>query len=160
MKRTGILLLLLPLLAPAITAGAGETVTVPEEVVEISEELGGEYGICPELIQAVCWQESRFHADAENGGCVGIMQVSPQWHRERMERLGVTDLTDVRQNMAVAVDYLAELAAEYEDVGATLMKYNGDGRLGKLLEGDMGDVSDYAQTVLELSAELERRHGK
>ncbi len=160
MKRTGILLLLLPLLAPAITAGAGEAVTVPEEVVEISEELGGEYGICPELIQAVCWQESRFHADAENGGCVGIMQVSPQWHRERMERLGVTDLTDVRQNMAVAVDYLAELAAEYEDVGAALMKYNGDGRLGKLLEGDMGDVSDYAQTVLELSAELERRHGK
>ncbi len=160
MKKTGILLLLLGILAPTIRAQARETVEVPEEVVAISEELGGEYGICPELIQAVCWQESRFQADAENGGCVGIMQVSPQWHRERMERLGVTDLTDPRQNMAVAVDYLAELAAEYEDVGAALMKYNGDRRLDELLEGGMADVSDYARAVLELSAELERRNGK
>ena len=88
------------------------------------------------------------------------MQVSPQWHKERMERLGVTDLTDPRQNMAVAVDYLAELAAEYEDVGAALMKYNGDRRLDELLEGGMADVSDYARAVLELSAELERRNGK
>ena len=160
MKRTGTMLLLLLLAAPALPAKAREAVTVPEEVAGISEELGEEYGICPELIQAVCWQESRFQADAENGECVGIMQVSPQWHRERMKRLGATELKDIRQNMAVAVDYLAELAAEYEDVGAALMKYNGDRRLGKLLDGNMKDVSDYAQTVLELSAELERRHGK
>ena len=160
MKKTGILLLLLGILAPMVRAQAREAVEVPEEVVAISEELGGEYGVCPELIQAVCWQESRFQADAENGGCVGIMQVSPQWHKERMERLGVTDLTDPRQNMAVAVDYLAELAAEYEDVGAALMKYNGDRRLDELLEGGMADVSDYARAVLELSAELERRNGK
>lgn len=160
MKKTGIFLLLLGILAPAVRAQAREEVEVPEEVVAISEELGGEYGVCPELIQAVCWQESRFQADAENGGCVGIMQVSPEWHRERMERLGVTDLTDMRQNMAVAVDYLAELAAEYEDVGAALMKYNGDRRLDELLEGGMADVSDYARAVLELSAELERRNGK
>ena len=160
MKKTGILLCLLGILAPTVQAQAREAVEVPEEVVAISEELGGEYGVCPELIQAVCWQESRFQADAENGGCVGIMQVSPQWHKERMERLGVTDLTDPRQNMAVAVDYLAELAAEYEDVGAALMKYNGDRRLDELLEGGMADVSDYARAVLELSAELERRNGK
>ncbi len=160
MKKTGILLFLLGILAPTVQAQAREAVEVPEEVVAISEELGGEYGVCPELIQAVCWQESRFQADAENGGCVGIMQVSPQWHKERMERLGVTDLTDPRQNMAVAVDYLAELAAEYEDVGAALMKYNGDRRLDELLEGGMADVSDYVRAVLELSAELERRNGK
>ncbi len=150
MKKTGILLFLLGILAPTVQAQAREAVEVPEEVVAISEELGGEYGICPELIQA----------DAENGGCVGIMQVSPEWHRERMERLGVTDLTDMRQNIAVAVDYLAELAAEYEDVGAALMKYNGDRRLDELLEGGLADVSDYARAVLELSAELERRNGK
>ncbi len=160
MKKTGILLLFLGILVPAVRAEAREAVEVPEEVIEISEELGGEYGICPELIQAVCWQESRFQADAENNGCIGIMQVDPEWHGDRMERLGVTDLTDSRQNMTVGVDYLAELAVRYEDVGAVLMKYNGDRRLKKLLEGGMEDVSDYAQSVLELSAELERRHGK
>lgn len=132
---------------------------VPAEVREISEDLGGRYGICPELIQAVCFKESSFRPDAVNGGCVGIMQVSEEWHKGRMERLGVTNLKDIRGNMAVGVDYLAELFAEYEDAGAALMKYNGDSRLGKLIDGT-GDLSEYADEVLALSAELERRNGK
>ncbi len=146
----------------AVTAVASEAVQaieVPEEVRELSEELGNRYGICPELIQAVCFKESSFRPDAVNGGCTGIMQVSERWHKERMDRLGVTDLKDVRGNMTVGVDYLAELFGEYEDAGAALMKYNGDSRLGKLIAGT-GDLSGYADEVLALSAELERRNGK
>ncbi len=148
--------------ASAVTArasDAGQAVDVPAEVREISEELGNQYHICPELIQAVCFKESSFQTDAENGGCTGLMQVSEKWHRERMERLGVTDLKDARGNMAVGVDYLAELFNEYEDAGAALMKYNGDSRLSNLVDGT-GDLSDYADEVLALSAELERRNGK
>ena len=48
-----------------------KTVDVPPEVVEISEELGAQYDICPELIQAICFKESSFQPDAESGGCVG-----------------------------------------------------------------------------------------
>ncbi|MBD5395003.1 MAG: transglycosylase SLT domain-containing protein [Lachnospiraceae bacterium] len=87
----------------------------PEDVITISEELGKQYNICPETIQAICWKESRFQSDAENVGCIGIMQVSPKWHQDRMDKLGVTDLKDIRQNMTVAVDYLSELVRDEED---------------------------------------------
>ncbi len=147
---------------PAVTAmasEAGRAIEVPEEVREISEELGSRYSICPELIQAVCFKESSFRPDAVSDDCIGIMQVSERWHKDRMERLGVTELTDIRGNMTVGVDYLAELFNEYEDAGAALMKYNGDSRLGKLIDGT-GDLSEYADEVLALSAEMERRNGK
>lgn len=140
------------------TVQAQEIVEVPEDVKEISEELGEKYNICPELIQAICWQESRFQADVESGGCVGIMQVAPKWHKERMQRLGVTDLTDVRQNMTVAVDYLSELLKDGEDIEEPLMRYHGESRIDeKLLAGEM---SVYAESILTLSAELEGRNGK
>lgn len=134
-------------------------VEVPPEVVEISEELGAQYDICPELIQAICFKESSFQPDAENGGCVGMMQIYPEWHRERMDRLESTDLFDTRQNMTVGVDYLAELIGQYEDVSIALMMYNGDSSAEDVLAG-LGEISDYADEVLAISAELERGNGK
>lgn len=144
--------------ASAVTAMASG-IEVPEEIRGISEELGAQYNICPELIQAVCFKESGFRTDVENGGCTGLMQVSEKWHRERMERLGVTDLKDARENMTVGTDYLSELFGRYEDAGAALMEYNGDSRISKLVDGT-GGLSDYADEVLAISAELERRNGK
>lgn len=135
-----------------------KNIDVPEEVAEISGELGEQYNICPELIQAVCYVESRFQADAEGGGCVGIMQIAPKWHKDRMDRLGVTDLTDMRQNMTVGVDYLAELAAGDIDIAEALMRYHGESDVDSRLSD--GEVSGYAEEILELSAELEREHGK
>lgn len=137
---------------------AEEQVAVPEDVKEISMELGEAYNICPELIQAVCWQESRFRPDAENGGCVGIMQVAPKWHKDRMDRLGVTDLTDTRQNMTVAVDYLADLIQDEEDMEEALMRYHGESRINERLEA--GEMSAYVEGILALSAELEEKNGK
>lgn len=135
-----------------------EEIEVPQEVIEISEELGMQYGICPELIQAICWKESRFQADAESDGCIGIMQVSERWHGDRMERLGVADLTDMRGNMLVAVDYLAELTDGGEDIAKVLMQYHGELDVEESLS--RGEVSRYASNILEISAELERKHGK
>lgn len=137
----------------AMTVHASEPVIAPDDVKEISEELGAQYGICPELIQAICWQESRFKPEVESGGCVGIMQVSPRWHQDRMDKLGVTDLLDTRQNMTVAVDYLAELLKEGEDMEIPLMRYHGESRIGERL--DAGEMSEYVESVLTLSAELE-----
>lgn len=142
----------------SIMAGAEETVSVPAEVISISEALGAEYNLCPETLQAVAWVESRFDPEAENDGCIGIMQVSEKWHQERMERLGVSDLTDIRGNMTVAADYLSELAADEEDLEEALMRYHGESRVLQRL--DAGEMSDYVDKVLEVSAMLERRNGK
>lgn len=142
----------------AMAACAEENVVIPEEVKAISEELGQESNICPETIQAICWVESRCQPDAESGGCVGIMQVAPKWHKERMGRLGVTDLTDTRQNMLVAVDYLSDLVQDEEDMEEALMRYHGESRVRERL--DAGEMSAYVEGVLALSAELEERNGK
>lgn len=143
---------------PGVCAKDLESVDVPPEVIEISEELGEQYCICPELIQAICYVESRFCTDAKNGSCLGIMQVSEKWHKDRMERLRVTDLYDLRGNMTVAVDYLSELASDGEDLEEALMRYHGETSIKDRLEA--GETSWYVEKVLNLSAELEVAHGK
>lgn len=142
----------------AMTVQAAESVTVPEDVREISEELGEQYNFCPEVIQSLGWWESRFDPEAENGGCIGIMQIMPKWHQDRMDRLGVTDLRDTRQNMTVAVDYLSELVRDEEDMEEALMRYHGESHIKERL--DAGEMSEYVENILTLSAELERRNGK
>ena len=129
------------------------------EVEELSILAGEESGVCPELLQAVAWKESGYREDAENEGCIGLMQVAQCWHRDRMERLGVTDLSDPAGNMRVAADYLAELFEQFEDAGMVLMVYNGDSSAARYQRtGDA--LSDYAGSVLEQAARLEREHGK
>lgn len=129
-----------------------------QDVEELSIRVGKEFCICPETLQAIAWQESRYQEEAEAGGCSGLMQISERWHRERMERLGVTDLHDPEGNMRVAADYLAELAARYEDIGMVLMIYNGDSQAAEY--GETGELSDYAAAILEKSYQLEQEHGK
>ena len=56
-----------------------------------------------------------------------MMQINTKWHTERMEALGVTDLTDPVQCAAVAVDYLQELESRYgfePESSGILMAYN------------------------------------
>lgn len=155
--------LIAPLIATLVmvtgmTAQAA-SIRVPEDVKRFSVELGEQYGMCPELIQTMCFKESSFNPCVENGGCIGIMQVNPDWHRDRMDRLGVTDLYDTRSNMLVGVDYLSELVQEYEDIGIALMKYNGDSHADDAINCT-ADISVYADEILRISAELERENGK
>lgn len=156
--RMTMLLILIMVMAEGMAVQAA-LVEVPGNVEQISMELGAQYNICPEAIQAVCFKESSFDPQAENGGCIGIMQVNPDWHRDRMDRLGVTDLYDIRSNMMVGVDYLHELIVQYEDISVALMKYNGDSKAEGLMSGTE-DMSEYADEILRISAELERENGK
>lgn len=132
--------------------------TEDEDVIRYTEETGARYGICPELLQAIVFYESSNNENAWDGTSTGYMQVSRKWHEDRMDRLGVTDLTDGYGNILVGTDYLAELAERYEDLPLVLMKYNGDADAEKLHA--QGKMSDYAEKILSLSAELERKHGK
>jgi hypothetical protein len=58
----------------------------------------------------------------------------------------------------VAADYLAELFEKYEDAGTTLMVYHGE--RNAISKAERGEISSYANKILERSAELERLHGK
>lgn len=121
-------------------------------------ECGEQYGICAELLMAIAEVESRGRPDVKNGSCCGLMQVSVKWHKDRMERLGVTDIFDEYGNILVVADYLAELFEKYHEASLVLDIYNGNSKAQKNYEN--GILSDYARAVLERSAELEVLHGK
>lgn len=139
--------------------GKDEDTYIKPEYQKHCEEIGEMYCICPELLMAMIETESSGRADAENGSCKGLMQVSEKWHKDRMERLGVTDIFDPYGNILVASDYLLELFKKHQDVGVVLMVYNGDSRADDFADGKC-DLSEYAQKILDRSAQLERLHGK
>lgn len=132
------------------------------ELIEITEEYGRQYNICPELLQAIAMRESTLYLQATNGDCKGLMQISEHWHRERMERLGVTDIYDARGNILLAADYIAELrdTTEYGyDLVYVLMRYNmATDTANELYK--QGEYTDYALQIIEESKRLERLHGK
>lgn len=97
-----------------------------------------EAGITYELALAVIRQETEFrNVIGDNGDSIGYMQIQPRWHKDRMERLGVTDLTDPYSNFRVGCDFLAELLSKYT-LEEALTAYN-SGKPGK---------SEYAASVM------------
>lgn len=107
------------------------------------------YGIDPAIIFAIAYRETTFNTSAigDSGSSVGLMQVQPYWHGERMERLGCTDLLDPFQNVTVAIDYLDEMLSWYGgDMEKALTAYN---------RGHYdGTITEYARTVLAIAEEL------
>lgn len=98
-----------------------------------------ESGIPYELALAVIAQETGFrNVTGDDGASCGYMQIQEQWHRDRMARLGVTDLMDPFGNFRVGCDYLAELLDQYS-LEEALTAYN-SGRPGK---------SPYADSVIQ-----------
>ena len=92
-----------------------------ELVWKACEETG-----CPyELALSVIFCESAYlNVNGDNGNSIGYMQIQPRWHYDRMERLGVTDLSDPLSNFRVGCDLLAELIEKYVSVEAALTCYN------------------------------------
>lgn len=105
--------------------------------------------IDPRIMLALIERESSFQADAigDGGNSYGLCQIQPRWHSERMERLGVTDLLDPKQNVAVAVDYLRDLLNTYDgDIAKALVSYN---------QGSYkGAITQYAEWIIKRSEEL------
>lgn len=143
----------------AAKASAADTeVKIPEEYIGYCEEIGTEYNICPELLMAIVEKESGGNPELSGAsGEIGLMQVIPKYHTERIEELGYPDLYNAYENILVGADYLRELFEEYEDTYLVLMCYNmGESRAIELY--DQGIYSDYAVSVCDRSAQLEELH--
>lgn len=113
-------------------------------------ETAESYGIDPAIILAMAFRESSYTPSAmgDNGNSYGLLQVQLRFHRERMQKLGCTDLLDPYQNVTVAVDFLCELLNRYGDMGKALTAYN-RGHYA-------GTVTQYATTVMAKAEELTR----
>lgn len=132
-----------------------------EEIQEIVYEVAEEYCICPELVMAIIEAESSGRAEVVNElGCTGLMQINPPAHVDRIERLGVTDLTDAEQNIRVGCDYLLELFSVYGDLYPVLAAYHGGEYSQTLKDALQGKYSKYVLSVSARAEQLERTHGK
>lgn len=132
-------------------------VPLDEELQDYIFELCEEHNIDPALVIAMIEKESNFTASAigDGGNSLGLMQIQPRWNQDRMDILDCQDLLDPFQNVAVGIDLLAELFDKDNSVEWVLMAYNG-GQSYANRKISNGEISNYAQTVLHNSKNLER----
>lgn len=118
------------------------------DMVEFLVDVSSSYGFEPELISTIIEEESEWNEDAVSScGAIGLMQICPEWHEDRMQELGITDITDPKQNIVVGCDYLRELTDQYNgNVLKALMVYNMGNRGAELYED--GIISTYAEHIV------------
>lgn len=144
--------------AKAVFYLAEKNVEVPPEVETACKRAGKQYHISPEVLEALAWRESRYveKAISKNGKCMGICQVNPYTHSQRMSKLGVKDIYDINGNVLVAADLLAELLESNDDMAFALDRYNGNPNAESYY--NKGKVSGYASEILKVSQALELMH--
>ena len=106
-------------------------------------------------VMAIAWKESLYQTDTigDSGDSIGMMQINTRWNTDRMERLGVTNLTDPVQSSMVAVDLLRELAEVYRlEMGShELAMFYNMGPTGAKRAMDAGTYETaYTQEVIAL----------
>lgn len=106
--------------------------------------------------------ESRFNPNAENNGAIGLMQIIPNYHHERLDYICEEPTFDKwyepRYSIAVGLSYMDELLGnDYAcgDKTYALMMYNQGPVSGTKTYLGKGIVSDYASTIINLKNEIE-----
>lgn len=108
------------------------------------------YNVDPALIVAMIQKESTFNAGAigDSGNSLGLMQIQPRWHRERMDILGCHDLLDPYQNVTVGITIISELIEKDRGLEWALMCYNGGSPYANEKVA-AGIVTDYVKLVYQ-----------
>ena len=136
---------------------------IPKEIKDYCEDIGDDFGICPELLEAIAWHESRFIPDVKNKNCWGLCQINVKVHADRIEKCGYTadDMLTAYANIYVAADYLSELYETYGDDNPIILSlYAGAGWDAIEKYKEYGFITDYVNDILTRSASYERLHGK
>lgn len=106
------------------------------------DKMAERYGLNPDIIKALIEEESGWFSSAEgdDGNSIGLMQIQERWHKNRMKRLGVTDLYNPEQNITVGCDILSELLNKYGNYKDALSAYN---------SGNTYDGRQYAERIIK-----------
>ncbi len=102
---------------PALLSGiASLDIDTQRQIYEVCGE--DDHLFC--CVMAIADQETKYDTEAvgDGGRSIGLMQINTAWQQDRIERLGITDLTDPAQNVTVAIDYIAWLT-DHLDLGET-----------------------------------------
>lgn len=128
---------------------------LPEDIEQYTIDVSNAYGVPPEIVFSVMWQESRYTIDimGDGGKAYGLMQIRPEWHQDRMARLNCNNLLDPYQNILVGVDLISELYRTYGDINLALTYYrhgtiNGDGGYAALVNNVSNYVLGYTNEIV------------
>jgi soluble lytic murein transglycosylase-like protein len=121
----------------------------PADISREIQDAAIRHSVSRPLVEAVAWQESRFHQSAVSPkGAMGVMQLMPETAR----RLGV-DAADLRGNIDGGVAYLSQMLRRFEgDLPRALAAYNA----GPEAVQRYGGVPPYAETQAYVRAILGR----
>lgn len=126
-----------------------EEIPLSYELQEVMQEACEQYSVPYSLALAIAERESNFDLDADNGICVGIMQIHPI-NYERLRSLGI-EPTEYEGNIIAGVYMIGELLDEYGDVSKALMAYNcGESGASQLWEQGYTS-SEYSRQVMSLA---------
>ena len=136
-----------------------ENIPLPMELQTYINNVCKSYEIAPEIVFSMIAKESNYnHKEiGDNGNSYGLMQVQLQWHEDRMNKLGCSDLLNPYDNVLVGVDYLAELLTYYDgNLEKALTAYNAGatGAYDDYFSYGI-DASEYAEEVIENSRIIE-----
>ena len=144
---------------PAPTAPAGpppdQALAHPERaaLAPMFDRWAAEYHVPPALLEAVCWHESRWRANARSeAGAIGLCQLLPDTARWVADRLiGVTlDPWAVDDNVRMSARFLRWLLDRTgEDYAQTLASYY-QGHRSVADRGWYGDTTRYVDSVIDL----------
>jgi soluble lytic murein transglycosylase len=138
-------------------------VRYPLRYEQIVQGHADNYGLEPQLVAAVIYQESKFDADAvSESGAVGLMQLLPATAQGIADRTGGTgwherDLVDPELNVRYGAWYLRHLLDKYGDEELALAAYNaGQANVDRWRDEGVGiqfdETRHYVQRVQELKA--------
>lgn len=128
-----------------------------DSLASICKYVGAMYDIDPKILQAIAWIESRYKVNAvSKSNAKGICQIMEKWHKQRIDRLGVTDIYDPYSSVLLCADLISELSYNKygDDIRFVLMAYN-MGVSGATKSYEAGDISSYATNVMTKFYELE-----
>lgn len=96
------------------------------EVVSAAFREGQRHGLDPNLILAVIAVESRFNPIAQSEqGAVGLMQIIPRFHMDKIAAFGVPSMLLPEANIAIGSHILKESIRRGGSDEAGLQLYNG-----------------------------------
>lgn len=120
-------------------------------LVRSADANAHKYKIDLELLMAIIFVESTYKVTAQSKqGAIGLMQVVPKWHLDKIERYGdVSVLYDIRANIAIGTEILMEYLEREGNIRQALHRYNGS-KDDKTLK--------YSNRVLNKYSELKARN--
>lgn len=120
-----------------------------DRIMQAVESACANNGVDERLVWAVIWVESRGDAAADNGQCVGVMQLNRAYESAFTAGTGVQNITDPANNVTAGVWWLGQIMAQEKDTAKALMVYN-MGRSGAKALWQQGVTSTaYSDAVLE-----------